>query len=41
MVVNIDVFADGLLQFFDASEYPATNPLVGDFCEPALHEVDP
>jgi hypothetical protein len=40
-VVNINIFADGRLQLFHASEYATTNPLVGDFGEPALHQVDP
>jgi hypothetical protein len=41
LVVTINVFANGRLQFFHASEYATTNPLVGDFGEPALHQVDP
>ena len=40
-VVNIEVFADGGLQFSHAAEYAATNPFVGDFSEPTLHQVDP
>lgn len=40
-VVNFDVFANGGFEFFHTTEDPTTNPLVGDFGKPALHEVDP
>ena len=40
-VVHLDIFADGRFQLFHASEHAASNSLVGDFGEPALHQVDP
>src|SRR5207249_4228831 len=35
------VLADGSLQLLHAAEHAASNSLVGDFGEPAFHQVDP
>jgi hypothetical protein len=35
------VLTDGGFQFFDASENTPSNAFVGEFGEPALHQVDP
>jgi len=40
-VVNVDVFANRSFEFLHAPEDPTTNPLVGNFGKPALHQVDP
>ena len=39
--MNIDVIADGRLQFSDAAEHAPANALVGDLGKPALHQVEP
>src|SRR4051812_32710419 len=39
--VNFDVLADSRLQLFHTSEDAAANALVGDFGEPAFHQIDP
>jgi hypothetical protein len=41
VVVNMDVIADGCLQFFRTPKYATANPFVGDFREPALYRIDP
>ncbi len=40
-VVHIDVFADGGFQLSHATERAASDSLVGDFGEPAFHQVHP
>ena len=39
--MNVDVVADGRLQFFHTSEDSATDALVCDLDEPAFDQVDP
>lgn len=40
-VAHIDVFADGGFQLSHATKHAASDSLVGDFGEPAFHQVCP
>jgi len=39
--VHVDVLADSRFPFFYTAEHAPSNSLVGEFGEPALHQVDP
>jgi hypothetical protein len=41
LVMHADVLTDGGFQLFDAAESTPSNAFVGEFGEPALHQVDP
>src|SRR5215470_13516359 len=41
IVQHVQVFADRHLQFIDAAKDTATYALVGHFCKPTFHQVDP
>jgi len=40
-IVDIQIFADSRLQFFDAAKDSTPYTFVGDFREPSFHQVDP
>ena len=39
--MHADVLLNGGFRFFDASEHAGSNPLVSEFYEPTLHQIDP
>ena len=40
-VVHFHILGDGSFQFGDAAEDATTEPILSQFAEPALHQVEP
>ena len=39
--MDVDVFTNSGFQLLHTAKHTPANPLVGEFCEPALDQVDP